>query len=236
MSNQQHSDPYAVRSMPRKRATPPPREPLSRERIIRAAMAVADRDGVQAVTMRRLGQELGVEAMSLYNHVAKKSDILDGALDIVVSEFPMQSTGDDWRAAIRSSAVGAFDVLLRHRWACNVLLSRTGGTGPARQRYADWLLGTLRGAGFSVELTHHAYHVLENYINGTAAAAANFPIPIVDLPAAAARFRDQLDAVAYPHLVEHIAYHADAGVLGQGDFEFGLNLILDSLDRLRVGG
>ena len=236
MSSQRRTDPYAVRSMPPRRATPPTRTPLSRDRIIRAAMEVADRDGVEAATMRRLGQELGVEAMSLYNHVSKKTDILDGALDIVVSEFPMPSTTSDWRAAIRSSAVGTFEVLLRHRWACNVLLTRTGGTGPARQRYGDWLLGTLRQAGFSVELTHHAYHVLENYINGTAAAAANFPIPFADLPAAAARFRDQLDADAYPHLVEHITYHADAGVLGEGDFEFGLNLILDSLERLRVTG
>jgi AcrR family transcriptional regulator len=220
--------------MPRKRAAPPTREPLSQGRIIRTAIDIADRDGVEAVTMRRLGQELGVEAMSLYNHIGKKNDILDGALDVVVSEFPMPPADTDWKAAIRTSAVETFAILLRHRWACNVLLSRTGGTGPARQRYADWLLGTLRGSGFSVELTHHAYHVLENYINGTAAAAANFPIPLADLPAAAARFRDQLDADAYPHLVEHIAYHADAGVLGQGDFSFGLNLILDSLERLRV--
>jgi AcrR family transcriptional regulator len=197
---------------------------------------IADAGGIEAVTMRRLGQELGVEAMSLYNHVGKKSEILDGALDVVVGEFPMPSADAEWRAAIRTSAVETFAILLRHRWACNVLLSRTGGTGPARQRYGDWLLGTLRLAGFSVELTHHAFHVLENYINGTAAAAANFPIPMAELPALAARFRDQLDADAYPHLVEHIAYHADAGVLGEGSFEFGLDLILDSLERLRVAG
>jgi AcrR family transcriptional regulator len=234
MSTHGDNDPYAVRAMPPKRATRRRREPLSRERIIRVAVEVADRDGMDAATMRRLGQELGVEAMSLYNHVGKKSDILDGALEVVVGEFPMPAAAADWRAAIRTSAVGTFEVLLRHRWACNVLLSRTGGTGPARQRYGDWLLGTLRRAGFSVELTHHAFHVLENYINGTAAAAANFPIPFADLPALAARFRDQLDADAYPHLVEHIAYHADAAVVGKGDFEFGLDLILDSLERLRV--
>jgi AcrR family transcriptional regulator len=236
MSSDEHMVPYAGRPMPRKRAAPPTREPLSRERIIRTAIDVADRDGVEAVTMRRLGHELGVEAMSLYNHVGKKSDILDGALDVVVSEFPMPPPDTDWRAAIRTSAVETFAILLRHRWACNVLLSRTGGNGPGRQRYGDWLLGTLRRSGFSVEMTHHAFHVLENYVNGTAAAAANFPIPLVDLPAVAARFRDQLDADAYPHLVEHIAYHADAGVVGQGSFEFGLDLILDSLERLRVGG
>ena len=236
MSTRERSDPYAVPPMPPKRATRPAREPLSRERIIRVAVEVADRDGIEAATMRRLGQELGVEAMSLYNHVGRKSDILDGALEVVVSEFPMPPAGADWRVAIRTGAVGAFEVLLRHRWACNVLLARTGGTGPARQRYGDWLLGTMRRAGFSVELTHHAYHVLENYINGTAAAAANFPIPYADLPALAARFRDLLDAEAYPYLVEHIGYHADAGVLGEGDFAFGLNLILDSLERLRVDG
>src|SRR5918994_5600869 len=122
MSSGERTDPDAARSMPRKRAALPTREPLSQGRIIRTAIDIADRDGVEAVTMRRLGQELGVEAMSLYNHIGKKNDILDGALDVVVSEFPMPPADTDWKAAIRTSAVETFAILLRHRWACNVLL------------------------------------------------------------------------------------------------------------------
>ena len=209
-----------------------PRIPLSRDRVLRAAIGLADEQGIEALTMRNLGHELGVEAMSLYNHVDNKDDILDAMQDLVVSEYELPPRQDDWRAALRQTATSAHDVLLRHRWAAGLQLSSPDGVGPARLRYMDSILGTLREAGFSVVMTHHAFHVLDIYVVGFTVQQINFPIEAEDLPALAAEFLVGIPADEYPYLVEHIQHHIDSAHYDGGDFEFGLDLILDGLEQL----
>src|SRR5216110_1927839 len=142
-----------------------PRLPLSRERILHAALELADKGGIESLTMRKLGQVLGFEAMSLYNHVANKDDVLDGILDLVLTESEPPSPTGDWDTAIRESAVSVHQALRRHPWACPLLMS-PGRLRPARLRYMDSLLGRLREAGFPAETTYHAYHVLDAHIFG----------------------------------------------------------------------
>src|SRR6266852_6369644 len=142
-----------------------PRLPLSRDRILRAALELADESGIESLTMRRLGQALGFEAMSLYNHVTNKDDVLDGILDLVLEESEMPPPAGEWDTAIRSSAISVHQALRRHPWACNLLMAPTR-IRPARLRYMGSLLGLLREAGFSAETTYHAYHVLDAHIFG----------------------------------------------------------------------
>jgi AcrR family transcriptional regulator len=141
------------------------RTPLTRERVLRAAVALADERGVEAISMRRLGQELGVEAMALYNHVANKDEILSGILDLVVAEIELPSTEHGWKQAMRRSAISAKDALLRHPWAGALWISRQSG-GPAGLRRTDWSLRTFREAGLSKDLTYHAFHIVEAFIVG----------------------------------------------------------------------
>ena len=140
-----------------------PRARLSRDRVLRAAVTLADVDGIGSLSMRRLGGELGVEAMSLYHHVTDKSDLLDGMVDIVFGEIDLPVPGTGWRVAMRRRAISARAVLSRHRWAIGLMESRTT-PGPATLRHHDTVLGLLRAGGFSVELTAHAYSVLDSYI------------------------------------------------------------------------
>src|SRR5262245_28270532 len=142
-----------------------PRQPLNRDRILRTALAVADESGIQSLSMRKLAQQLGFEAMSLYNHVANKDDVIDGMLDLVLDESEPPSPHEDWAAAIRRSAISVHDALRRHPWSCALLMSPLH-IRPARLRYMDSLLGQLREAGFSAETTYHAYHVLDGHIFG----------------------------------------------------------------------
>ena len=141
------------------------RVPLSRERVLSAAVSLADEDGIEALTMRELGLRLGFEAMSLYNHVANKDDILDGMVDLVVSEIDLPSDTVDWKEAMRRRAISAQSVFSRHPWASALIDSRES-SGPARLRYFDWMIGTLRRAGFTLEMTAHALSVLDSYIYG----------------------------------------------------------------------
>src|SRR6516164_10369153 len=150
------------------------RAPLSRDRVLRAAVALADTGGISALSMRKLGEALGVEAMSLYNHVASKGDLLDGMIDIVFSEIDLPSGGGDWKAVMRRRAISARQVLRRHPWAIGLMESRTS-PGPATLRHHDAVLGYLRQAGFSIELTAHAYSLLDSYIYGFALQEAGLP-------------------------------------------------------------
>lgn len=208
------------------------RVPLSRERVLRAAIQLADAGGIESLTMRRLAQQLGVEAMSLYHHVANKDDILNGIADLVVNEYELP-TGPDWKPAIRRTAVSAFNVLLRHPWAANLLLS---GSTPsqARLRYMDSLLGTLRGAGFSAEMTDHAYHALDSHIMGFTLWVVGMNLPSEEqLSTLASNFLRELPREQMPHLVEHIEQHLrERNPEEKSEFEFGLDLILDGLERL----
>src|SRR5439155_11105879 len=155
------SRPMAVQAEARSR----PRVRLSTERVFRAAIPIADKRGIEALTMRNLAEELGVEAMTLYYYVAKKDEIVNGILDLVVDEIDVPSSGGDWKTALRRSAISAHEVLLRHPWACSLMMS-PARIGPARLRYMESLLGRLREAGFSANMTHHAYHALDSHILG----------------------------------------------------------------------
>jgi AcrR family transcriptional regulator len=200
--------------------------------VLRAAIDLADAGGIEALSMRRLAKELGVEAMSLYNHVANKDEILDGIVDVVVSEIELPSDGADWKTAIRRSAISARDVYLRHKWASSLSMSRQSG-GPARLRHGDWLLRTLREAGLSKDLTYHAFHILEAYTLGFTVQQLNFPYEGEELAGLAAAFLQQLPADEYPDLVEHVRQHLEPRHGDEGGFELGLDLILDNLERAR---
>jgi AcrR family transcriptional regulator len=217
-----------------KRISPdaPPRIPLSRERVLRAAIAVADSGGIETLTMRNLAEKLRVEAMSLYYHVANKDDILNGIIDIVASEVVVPTLSEDWKSNIRRSSISAHEVLKRHPWAAALWLSTTS-PGPGRLRYMDSILGGLRTAGFSRELTHHAFHSVENHILGYSLQEASVSFDSdVDMDELGASFLQSLPVDEYPHLAEHVTYHLETGLYDEGDFEFGLDLILHGIERI----
>jgi AcrR family transcriptional regulator len=205
---------------------------LSRERVLRAAIALADEGGIEALSMRKLARELRVEAMSLYNHVANKDEILDGIIDLVAGETDLPAETTDWKTAIRQSAISTRDVFLRHPWASSLWMSRQGGS--ARLQRGDWLLRTLREAGLSKDLTYHAYHIVESHILGFTAQQLNFPYKDEELAGMAEAFLQRLPADEYPDFVEHVMQHLEPSH-GEvvGGFELGLDLILDGLERLR---
>lgn len=213
--------------------SPEPRTTLNRERVLRAAIAVADEGGIDSLTMRKLGQRLGVEAMSLYNHVANKDDILDGMVDLVVSEIDLPSYGVDWREAMRRRATSAHDVFSRHPWA-SVLIDSRESSGPARLRYFDWVIGTLRQAGFSLELAARAFSVLDSYIYGFGRQQLNMSSGGDDAPEEMAEaFLRAVPTDQYPYLTEMITdYAMRVGYDESADFQFGLSLILEGLQGL----
>jgi AcrR family transcriptional regulator len=212
-----------------------PRVPLNRARVLQAALTLADEGGIEALTMRKLGQALGIEAMSLYNHVANKDDILNGLVDLVMGEIELASASDDWVATIRRSAVDAHDALARHPWAVGLMMTPTRVT-PARIRYMDSLLRQLREAGFSADLTYHAYHALDAHIFGFSLWQASHSLAAVDVPDLANWFRREFPPDEYPDMTEHVEQHLTEGSHHDvSAFEFGLDLILDGLEKLHRG-
>jgi AcrR family transcriptional regulator len=211
-----------------------PRLPLTRNRILRTAIALADEAGIESLSMRRLGQALGVEAMSLYHHVANKEDLLDGMVDVVFGEVELPSREGDWRMAMRRRADSFRAVLARHRWAIGLVDSRTA-PGPATLRHHDAVLGCLRGAGFSVELAAHAFAALDSYLYGFALQERNLPFEAGEQTAELAEaILAQLPAEEYPHLVELTVDHVlQPGYDFGNEFAFGLDLVLDGLERAR---
>jgi AcrR family transcriptional regulator len=209
-----------------------PRLPLTRNRILRTAIALADEAGIESLSMRRLGQALGVEAMSLYHHVANKEDLLDGMVDVVFGEVELPSREGDWRTAMRRRADSFRAVLARHRWAIGLVDSRTA-PGPATLRHHDAVLGCLRGAGFSVELAAHAFAALDSYLYGFALQERNLPFEAGEQTAELAEaILAQLPAEEYPHLVELTVDHVlQPGYDFGNEFAFGLDLVLDGLER-----
>ncbi len=210
------------------------RVPLSRDRVLEAAMRLADAGGIESLTMRRLAQELGVEAMTLYYHVANKDDILNGIVDNVVREFELPTRSGDWKAEIRRMAMSAYEVLLRHPWAANLVLSASG-ISPARLRYMDSILRSVREAGFSAEMTDHAYHAIESHIMGFTLWEVGMNLGSrEDLQALATNFLAELSVGDFPYLAEHVEQHLKPRRADDpGEFELGLNLILDGLERMR---
>ena len=208
------------------------RERLSRERVLRAAIGIADRDGIEALTMRRLANELGVGAMTAYYHVAGKDELLGGMVDLVVGEMDLPPHGVEWKAALKHAAMSMHRVLLAHPWSAALILN-----GPvasrARLRQMDAILGCLRRGGFSAEQTDHAYHALDSHIMGFTLWLVGISAGIERLGAVVNAF-DLFDADALPHLAEHAREHMrERGPDEKGEFEFGLDLILDGLERLR---
>ena len=215
-------------------ADPEPRLPLTRERILRAALVLADESGIESLTMRKLGQELGFEAMSLYHYVANKSELLDGLCDLVLAESDLPSTEGDWAGAVRSSAISVHLALHRHPWACTLLMS-PDHVRPARLRYMDSLLGRLREAGFSAETTYHAYHVIDGHIFGFSFWQSSHSYTPAEVSDLVEMFADAIPAEEYPHLHEHGTQHlAEGPHHGVSAFEFGLDLILDGLKKLHA--
>ena len=218
--------------------TKPPasrRTPLSRSRVLHAAVALADEAGLEACSMRRLALELGVVPMALYRHVANKDELLDGMVDIVFGEIEAPAPGGDWKAELRRRAVSTREALNRHRWAIGEMEGRTTH-GPSNLRLHDAVLGCLRAAGFSIEMTVHAYSVQDAYIYGFVLQQSDMSSETPEDFAAEAQrqMRDYAEALAgYPHLVEVVGGHvAEAGYDYEAEFLFGLDVILDRLEQL----
>ena len=207
---------------------------LSRERVLRAAVAFADESGIGTLSMRKLGEALGVEAMSLYNHVANKGDLLDGMVDLVFSEIDLPSNGVAWRAAMHQRAVSARRALARHPWAIGLMESRAS-PGPATLRHHDAVIGSLRRGGFSVEMAAHAYSVLDSYVYGFALQEASLPFDTAEETADVAEMIfKRFPPDEYPYLTELTVEHVlQPGYDYGNEFEFGLDLILDGLEKGR---
>ena len=214
------------------------REPLNRERVLRAAVDLADREGIEALSMRRLGQELGVEAMSLYNPVGGKEDLLDGMVDTIIGEIEPAPDDGEWQPAARARILSARRTMLRHPWASAVIVSRTQAS-PIIMRYMDTMAGILRRGGFSVDLLHHAFHALGSRVLGFSQELYDDSSDLAAGDEMQAVMLSQM-AKEYPYITQIVqqVVHDDASVVGSGcddqwEFEFALDLLLDGLERLR---
>jgi AcrR family transcriptional regulator len=208
------------------------RDTLNRERVVRAAIDLADEGGIESVTMRELGRRLGVEAASLYNHVPGKGDLLEGMADLVVAEIDLPSRGLDWKEAMRRRAVSAREVFCHHPWAAALIDSR-GLSGPSGMAYADRVLDTLLTAGFSPRNAAHAFLALDSYIYGFERQRASLSLgDDVDTTEAAQQVVAAIPRGAYPSLACVATEYAVKPYDDAAAFDFGLDLILDGLERL----
>jgi AcrR family transcriptional regulator len=205
---------------------------MSRERVLRAAIEFADANGIASLSMRKLARELGVEAMTLYYYVASKKDLLEGITDLVAGEIELPAEDLDWQVATRSRATAAHEALARHSWAGSLWMQVM--VGPARMRYMDAALGAYRRAGLSAQTTELAFHAIENHIVGYTVQEGSFLLEPEDLATQAKAFLDQLPTEDYPYLAEHIVQHLTHESIGGGDFEFGLELLLEGIERIRA--
>ncbi len=214
------------------------RVPLTRDKVLRAAVALADDGGIDSVSMRKLAQGLGVVPMALYKHVANKEELLDGMVEVVVGEIDQPVPSTDWKTAVRQRILSARRALLRHPWASRVIESRTSPT-PAVLEYIDSVIGMFRAGGFSIDLTHHVMHALGSRVFGFTQELFEDDSAGVD-PEMQAAMIEQMSAV-YPNVaaIAAAAAHEDESIVGSGcddqfEFEFGLDLLLDGFDRLRL--
>ena len=208
------------------------RAPLSRDKVLRAAMAVADAGGLETLTMRTLGQELGVGPMALYRHVANKDDMVDGIVDLVFAEIVVPEADADWNMAMRERAISLREVLSRHRWAVGLMESRTN-PGPANLRHHDAVIGNLRASGFDMAMAAHAYSLLDSYIYGFAQTQMNLPFESTDdIVELSQSMLQPFPLNAFPNLAAFITEHAmKPGYDFADEFEYGLDLILDGIER-----
>jgi AcrR family transcriptional regulator len=231
--------PYTGSMATSTRESTPVRVPLSRERILATAVALADRDGVDAASIRKIAQELGVVPMALYRHVANKDELLDGMVDAVVGEIDPPESGVHWKTAVRRRILSARRALLRHPWARQVMESRSEPT-PTVLAYMDSMIGMFRAGGFSIDLVHHTMHAMGSRLMGFSQELFD-DTGSVD-PAEAAQTQQAM-AAHYPHIAELVGavMHDDASVVGSGcddqfEFEFALDLMLDGLEKLGADG
>jgi AcrR family transcriptional regulator len=222
-----------TRTMRRRR----PDTPLTRDRVLRTALALADRVGLESLSMRKLGQELGVEAMALYYHFASRDQIVDGIVDAVFAEVELPATDGDWRTAMRRRGISLRDALLRHRWAIGLMEAR-GHPGPANLGHHDAVIASLRAAGFDMAMVAHAYSALDAYIYGFALTKMTLPFDAAtDMAEMAEAVLAPFPAGEYPNLVAFITEHAMQPGYDFGDeFEYGLDLVLDGLEQARAAG
>ncbi len=214
-----------------------PRLRLTRDAVLRRAIELADLGGIEALTMRKLGVELGVEAMSLYNHVANKGDLLGGMIDIVFSEVDLPSGSSGWRPALRQRSVSLRQTLIRHPWAIG-LMDSGASPGPFTLRHHDGVLGGLREGGFSVAQAAHAFSVIDSYVYGFAMQEKNLPFQTPqETVEMATGMLEPFPAGEFPYLAEFIAdYAMKPGYSYANEFEIGLDLVLEGLERLRDEG
>jgi AcrR family transcriptional regulator len=209
-----------------------PRLPLNRDRVLAAAVEIADERGIAAITMREVASRLGVEAMSLYNHVANKDDILDGMVDLVIEQIDLPSDFKNWREAMRCRAVSAHQVFGRHPWLALLVDSRES-SGPSRLRYFDWVLGKLMTAGFSLDGAARAFSLLDSYIYGFGIHQFNISADGDASPEEMAEaFLAAIPAEKYPYLRQMTLHAMETGYDAEADFTSGLELILDGLERI----
>ncbi|NEQ50909.1 MAG: TetR family transcriptional regulator [Leptolyngbya sp. SIO3F4] len=206
--------------------------PLSRDLILKTAIQLADDRGIEVLSMRKLAQRLGVKAMSLYNHVANKDDLIDGMVDIVVGEINVPNIGANWKTAMRQRAISAHGVLLRHPWATMAMVSRAN-VGPSMLRYVNATLGCLVEAGFSFEMADHVWNAIDSHIYGFTLQKLNFPFEEAEYADTAKQYVAMLPAEKYPYLNKLTHYVMEREYDGIHNFEFGLELILNSLDSFR---
>jgi AcrR family transcriptional regulator len=211
------------------------RVPLTGDRVLKAALELADAGGIDGLSMRKLGQALGVEAMALYYHFANKERVVDGIVDLVFAEIELPQAGADWKAAMRSRAISVRDALARHRWAIGLMESRTH-PGPANLRHHDAVIGCLRAAGFDMAAAATAYSLLDAYIYGFALTKMNLPFDATsDIAEMAESMLEPFPAGQYPNLAAFITEHAmKPGYDFADEFEVGLDVILDGLERMQT--
>ncbi len=208
------------------------RLPLTRERVLATALLLADQGGIDGLSMRKLGQALGVEAMAVYYHLANKDEVLDGIVDLVFAEIDLPVEGAPWKAAMRQRGISMYEVLLRHRWAIGMMEARVNA-GPANLRHHDAVIGNLQAAGFDSPMVAHAYSLLDGYIYGFALTKMSLPFETPeDVEEVTRRMMEPDPSNEYPHLAKFVNEHImRPGYEFAEEFEYGLDLILHALER-----
>jgi AcrR family transcriptional regulator len=207
------------------------RLPLSRERVLQTAFRLADQGGLESLSIRKLGQELGVEGMAMYYYFANRDQIVDGIVDLVFAEIDPPTADGNWKAAMRRRAISLRDVLLRHRWAIGLMESRRNG-GPANLRHHDAVVGSLRAGGMDITMTAHAYSLIDSYVYGFALTKMTLPFDTgAEIAEVAEGMVESFGPGDYPHLVEMIGHALQPGYDYLDEFEYGLDVILDGLER-----
>jgi hypothetical protein len=204
---------------------------LTRTKILRAAVAFANKDGIESLSMRKLAGSLGVEAMSLYNHVSNKDDVLDGMVELIAVEIELSAIGGDWKEAICKRTISTHEVLLKYPWASALFVSRIN-VGPVMLHYVDTTIGYLQTAGFSYKMADYCWNMIDSYLYGFTLKELNFPFEPSEYKDVAQDFSPQLPKEQYPFLYALSAEVISGRHDGLQDFNFGLNLILDGIEKL----